>query len=325
MFKVVGVVLSCFAVSVVHAKPIHPGEIVGRDLAYKGLGRLGHVGITTAAMTSPEGMSKTADYVIEVLNEPVVGQINTLYDFKARSKYWGSRYGVSDGSVNGYKALVEANHQRWRCPKYTLSSAYAIGAGNAVTGQIDKCGLWRCDTYVWWAFYSAGYDTVPGRIMLPINVFNAFPYYNMGQSKKQNDTQSLNDFNADELNNMSAEEFEMIADIPMTHETEQHIAAEVRFANDEQLGALKRGIFIDRLTLSNKHPDTVSEMLTLYHKTKDEAVKKQIVQGLMIYYQQHLDLKENSSDQVLLKQFFASLIKKDFSNETGDSVMRGFY
>lgn len=33
--------------TVAHARKIYPGEIMGRDLNYPGLGWLGHVGITT--------------------------------------------------------------------------------------------------------------------------------------------------------------------------------------------------------------------------------------------------------------------------------------
>lgn len=47
-------------------------------------------------------MKKNADQVIEVLNETPVGQINSISNFKSRSKYWGSKYGVADRGVVGY-------------------------------------------------------------------------------------------------------------------------------------------------------------------------------------------------------------------------------
>lgn len=103
-------------VSVVHAKKTYPAEILGRDLNYIGLGWLGHVGIATANMSSAKGMSQNADQVIEILNEPTVGQINSIANFKSRSKYWGSKYGIADRGERGYRVLVEANHQRWWCP-----------------------------------------------------------------------------------------------------------------------------------------------------------------------------------------------------------------
>jgi hypothetical protein len=96
-------------------KKIYPAELLGRDLLMPKLGWAGHVGIATTDMMNPEGMKKNADQVIEVLNENPVGQINSISNFKSRSKYWGSKYGVADRSVVGYKILVEANHQRWWC------------------------------------------------------------------------------------------------------------------------------------------------------------------------------------------------------------------
>lgn len=74
--------------SVTHAKKIYPAEIMGRDLNYPGLGWLGHVGIATA-----NTIGENANLVIEILHVPVVGQLNILSNFKARSAYWGSKYG----------------------------------------------------------------------------------------------------------------------------------------------------------------------------------------------------------------------------------------
>ncbi len=126
-------VLTC---SSAYAKKIYPAEIMGRDLNVPGLGWLGHVGISTVYIMDPSGMNQNADQVIEVLNEPVVGQINTINNFKSRSPYWGSKYGVSDRGVLGYKLLVEANHQRWWCPSYTSDTNYHIGRGVPTTGAI---------------------------------------------------------------------------------------------------------------------------------------------------------------------------------------------
>ena len=70
------------------------------------------------------------------MNENPVGQINSIKNFKSRSKYWGSRYGVADRGVIGNKILVEANHQRWWCPKYTNDTNYHIGSGVPRTGQV---------------------------------------------------------------------------------------------------------------------------------------------------------------------------------------------
>jgi hypothetical protein len=314
------------SVSIVYAqKSIYPAEIVGRDLNYNGLGWLGHVGVTAANKISQNG-----DWVLEILNESDVGQLNTLPNFKSRSKYWGSKYGVSDRAERGQHVIDEANHQRWWCPTYTSSTAYTIGAGDLKWGTRFKCGVWRCDTYTWWAFYSAGYDTVTGRVMLPFTVFNGFPAYNQLLPNAIETTlpdimnTTLDDVTPEELNNMTFEEFEMIADIPMERETPQHIAAEMRFAQDTHLNDIKRGIFIDRLVISGKEPDTVTTLLKLYNETESTAVKEKIIQGMMIYYQQHLNLSENTNDQMLLKSFFAKLLEETVVNQTASQVVRGF-
>ena len=92
--------------------------------------------------------------------------------------YWGSKYGVIGSPDQGYRVLVEANHQRWWVREYTSNTDYRIGQGNPFTGEILVTGRWRCDTYAWWAFYSQGVDTMPGKMWLPRNLFNFFPYYN---------------------------------------------------------------------------------------------------------------------------------------------------
>ena len=144
----------------IYAKKIYPAEVMGRDLNVPGLGWIGHVGISNANIWSPQDMQQNAYLVTEILNEPVVGQINSISDFKKRSPYWGSRYGVADRGVIGYKILVEANQQRWWCPVYTSDTDYHIGSGIPTTGQVIECGRWRCDTFVWWAFYSQGFEVV---------------------------------------------------------------------------------------------------------------------------------------------------------------------
>ncbi|HBI21117.1 MAG TPA: hypothetical protein DDY37_00765, partial [Legionella sp.] len=167
-----GIAIASVAI-IANAKPIYPGEVMARDLLIPGLGWAGHV-----AVTSANKIWQTDDHVLEILDEPVVGQLNTFGNFKSRSRYWGSRYGVSDRGDAGQHVIDEANHQRWWCPTYTSSTAYIIGEGDLKWGTRYRCGEWRCDTYTWWAFYSAGYDTVQGKIMLPTTVFNAFPMYN---------------------------------------------------------------------------------------------------------------------------------------------------
>lgn len=71
--------------------PIYPAEILGRDLNTPHLGWVGHVGIATAP-----SLYEDAYQVLEVLNDNHPIQLNFISDFKSRTKYWGSRYGIAD-------------------------------------------------------------------------------------------------------------------------------------------------------------------------------------------------------------------------------------
>jgi hypothetical protein len=230
--------------------------------------------------------------------QPVI-QINDIFFFKAISPYWGSRYGIGDYSHGTSAALIEANHQRWWCPTYTDSTAYTIGEGNPRTGQIYKCGVWRCDTMVAWSFFSAGYyQLMQGIIMLPRKIFYAFPYVN-NESLSSTHASGLNPpmileserqfetLTSDELNTMPYEEFVSIADIPLNQETPTHLEAEWRFANDENVNNIKRGIFIDRLAMSNEE-DVIPRFLKMHAEIDVDELKTKIIQGLMIHYQSNM-------------------------------------
>lgn len=321
----------------IQAKNIYPAEIVGRKLLFPSLGWAGHVGITTTDMDSAKGMLQNANKVIEVLKETPVGQINTIANFKSRSEYWGSKYGIADRGNRGYLVLVEANHQRWWNPEYTDDTDYHIGSGNLKTGQVLDHGRWRCDTYVWWAFYNQGWDTMPGRVWLPSKVFNAFPYYNDERltydytSEVINDTyitnKTLDDVGAEELNSMSFEEFQMIMDSP-PKPPEAYIttptSAYMRFASSDILSDAKRGVMIDRLTSKDTEPDLVPKLLKLYNDTDHEEVKTKIVSGLVFYNQIHLREKPNARDSELLRHFFSQLMNEKLSQHSANWATTGF-
>ncbi|KTD24590.1 MULTISPECIES: hypothetical protein [Legionella] len=316
-----------------YAKQIFPAEVMGRDLQIPGLGWAGHVGIATTYMMSPESMKNNADQVIEVLNETPVGQINYIGNFKSRSKYWGSKYGVTDRGILGYKILVEANHQRWWCPTYTSDTDYHIGSGIPTTGQIISCGRWRCDTYVWWAFYSQGIDTMPGKVWLPRNLFDFFPYFNDERLRAYSRTLSnsavdrtLEAVSPDELNVMPYEEFQMIMNAPPTHYVTSPSAVQMQLAANPELNDIKRGIMIDRLVSRSTEPDLVKKLLSIYYETDRVEVKSKIVENLMLYNQQHITEKSYVvNEQPLLKNFFEQLLEnQSLTPHMMDTGIRGF-
>ncbi|MFA6302753.1 MAG: hypothetical protein WC627_06430 [Legionella sp.] len=327
------ITITALTFSSAYAKKIYPAEIMARDLYYYGLGWLGHVGIATANMADPSGMYQDAYQVIEILKEPVVGQINSISNFKSRSPYWGSKYGVADRGVRGYNILVEANHQRWWCPKYTSDTKYHIGSGIPTTGQIFECGTWRCDTYAWWAFYSQGFDTMPGHIWLPRNMFNFFPYSNDERlSIKQYEppaittNETLENVTAEELNDMPYEEFQMLMDAPPAHYVTSPSTIQMQLANNSNLNDVKRGIMVDRLISDDTEPYLVKKLLQLFNETNNTELKNTIAQDLMLYDQRHRTVKSYiNNDQPLVKVFFAELLdSKSLTSKMADDAIRGF-
>jgi hypothetical protein len=234
----------------------------------------------------------------------------------------------------GNKVLVEANHQRWWCPKYTADTNYHVGSGNPTTGEVIECGTWRCDTYAWWAFYSQGLNTMPGSIWLPKILFDFFPHFNDEKSAENSSAQSLDmphyktleNVTAEELNVIPYEEFQMILDTPPTHYVASPSTIQMQFASSPSLNDTKRGIMIDRLIADDVEPDLVKKLLTLYKETDNIEVKNKIVQGLMLYNQRHRNVKSYiASGRPLLKAFFAELLDVGtLNNKTADDAIRGF-
>jgi len=317
-----------------HAKKIFPSDLMGRSLNYKVGGWLGHVGIATRQMMNSGGMSTPADQVIEILNEPVIGQINTIDNFKRRSTYWGSKYGVIGSPQQGYNVLVEANHQRWWVGEYTYNTDYRIAQGNPHTGEIMVTGRWRCDTYVWWAFYSQGVDTMPGRVWLPVTLFNFFPYFNDERLKMETPktssailaSTSLDNVTAESLNEMSLNEFQTIIDAPIEAPSNYvaPMSAYMRFAYDESLNDVKRGAMIDKITSKVSDVDLVPKLLRLYDETDHEEVKNKIVSGLMFHVQGELRAHPSARDKELLRGFFHRLIGEKLNQRCADWATMGF-
>ena len=312
-------------IQIANAKPLYSGDIVGRDLAYPGMGWIGHVGIATG-----DNAGRESNLVIETLNESPVIQFNSIDNFKSRSPYWGSRYGIGDYRYRTLAVLAEANRQRWWCPKYTTSTAFVVGMGDINNGQPTICGVWRCDTFVAWSFFSAGYyELMENKIMLPRNVFNTFPYSNtelmpnLNAAKQINIGKAFAALSADELNRMPYEEFVMVADIPLNQETPTHIASEWKYAADHHVNEIKRGIFIDRLSMSNEK-NAIPRFIEMYKKEQNAEIKSKLIQAVMIYYQSHREEIKASADYAQLKAFYDDLIVKNSSDKDADNIIRGY-
>ena len=165
------------ATSAIAGDPRAAADVVARNLdSWIGQG-FGHIGIWTGSS------------VLEVLNEPVVIQTNTLSNFKTRTSFWGARYGISG---NYAAQIISAGYaQRNYSPTYTLSASYTEGGKiNYSCIQYDRYGqcvryvksqtrgVFRCDTFVNYAFLKgSGYLIIQNwNPITPSILFGKFPY-----------------------------------------------------------------------------------------------------------------------------------------------------
>lgn len=153
------------------------GDLIARDLSIPGLGLAGHV-----------GMWSDDKQVVEVLNEPRVIQVNSLSNFKSRSKYWHARYGK--GTYFGRKlALDFAWDQRNYQPVYTSTAAFTEGKiierRECIPTPFGAC-MWvirkktirakyRCDTFVNHSYKKKAGVTLADTTVLPRIVFYSMP------------------------------------------------------------------------------------------------------------------------------------------------------
>jgi len=244
-------------------KPIYPAEIMGRKLIIPGLGWAGHVGVSTAP-----NVYENAYQVIEVLRgETPVIQTNSFANFKSRSPYWGSRYGISDRGNHALKILREANFQKdLFCSTYTGTPDYMPGKGyydSAGRAISTSCGYFRCDTFVNYIFNSGGYKLptygAPGPNVivstLPRLVFNAFPYSNqdvrassfiyLDQNYADKSVQDLDFTSSQDFIDMSLEAFVSAIDASTRDKKRSQYFLEL--AQDKALDVQKREYLFDVL------------------------------------------------------------------------------
>lgn len=326
--------------SVNAALPVYPAEIVGRQLDSKALGKIGHVGITTAP-----NIWQDAVQVIEVLWESPVIQLNTIANFKTRSEYWGSRYGISDRGDNALRILREANFQKdLGCATYTLTANYYPSTGRyASDGHANPtyCGYYRCDTFVNYLFHWGNYTlptySPPGEInttTFPYIVFNLFPSGNgdgpraiagLKTLSTHNDFTSINSINAKQLAEMTPEEFAAVVDVSLDKITNIGANNILMLAQDSTLNVDSRTFLMDKLGFVGTI-DMIPKLIDLYYKLDydDIAVKNQIIATTQNIHQRLFKSGEQSQKKNLLQKFYAHLLTQKLSAIQEEIVIRGF-
>ncbi|MGC1182811.1 hypothetical protein [Legionella sp.] len=171
---------------------------------------------------------------------------------------------------------------------------------------------------------------MPGSIWLPSELFNFFPYYNFKVITPKPAVVILNktleNTTAEELNELSIEEFQMIMDSPPAHYVSTPSSIQLQYANNPNLNETERSIMVDRLIADDNEPDLVQKLLKLYNETDNVEVKNTTVQDLMLYNQRHIKIKSYiNNEQPLLKQFFEELLdSKSLTPRMIDDGIRGF-
>lgn len=306
------------------ALPIMPAEVLGRDLDVPKLGALGHVGITMALY-----LGEVATFTVETLRDPNrVVQVNWINDFKGRSPYWGSRYGIANDDTRTLRVLREANTQRCLQSEYTLTTIFWPATGDLSGYQTDTCKTWtpgkfRCDTFLMYVFSVGDYYVLKSGLALPKNVFASFPYGNgdgpyalkdnlQGNIEEYSQVNySLSTISLTELKNLTFSEFISVIDTPENYKT-RHIANKIwdLYKNIDEVD--KKVFLLDYVggvADSNLIPTVIKEY---FQNTNPEIKHELLVSTQSIYSRNHL-LQNNFSDREQLISFYLDLLENDFS------------
>ncbi|MBA3535407.1 MAG: hypothetical protein H0T84_02175 [Tatlockia sp.] len=279
---------------------------------------------------------QTSNQVIEAMNDTPSIQINSLLEFKLRTVYWGSRYGISDRGEHGTKILNEANFQRGLCPIYTMTAAYEPGTGYDDEGKPTHCAVFRCDTFVSYVFHVAGYDLPTyNSFTLPVTVFSAFPKGHGDGPLAQNSqllakqvgamssSLSINKVESAQLAEMDFEEFMAIIDLPVKKATKETLDKAWKFAQDPVLGAEKQTIIVDYLGLAGT-VDFIPKFIDLYSKIDNEELKSMLIRSTFTLHQKYSWLKDYPQERAMQQQFYAGLLNKNLPARDSELVLRGF-
>ncbi len=315
-------ILLCLLPLQVNANWMGPGDILGRDLDVPGMGDIGHVGIAYADSYSPDS---PATQVIEVLNENPVIQINTIENFKSKTKYWGSRWiitGVTKAR-DAMSIIAQGIIQQALCPIYTSTAQYRPGTSTS-------CAIFRCDTFVYYIFNAgAGCKLIKDSdVMLPNTIYNAFPNSNgdLNLSKRQNKivpSIQLSVLTAQKLSDMSLDDFMQIINAPIDKITNEEINDTWKFSQDYSLSSEKRTLLVDKLGFIGR-ADMLSDFVDKYSKMNDSKVKSMLLRSTLTVYQKYSELENYPKEKEILQNFYQKLLDTKLSANDANIVIRGF-
>jgi hypothetical protein len=315
-----GVILSIIALKANGVQPIYPSHILGRDLIIPGASWVGHVGIAWS-----DDVEKEATQVIEALNEKPAIKKNTIQDFKSRSKYWGSRYGIADRAH--YLPIVEAaNYQLSDCARYAMTADFEPGTKDS-TGKPLQCAKFRCDTFVNYVYHIAGYDlpTYTGFWpSLPRTVFMQFPFENGNKSYSYNISQiNPRIKKPKKIKKITPENVIAVLESTAGSIPDRDRIKQIwEIAQNTDLETEKRLYLIDYLSIRGT-VDLIPEFIRAYFKEENLEIKSKLLQSTEGLYQKHIKDSEDSKEKTILKEFYATLLNEQLPTQDSDIVLRG--
>ncbi len=321
------------ASSTTFARPVCSGDVMGRDMIFPIVGRIGHLGIATG-----DDVYYPTNLTIEV--EPngdhsiIWGKVS---EFRTKTRYWGSRGGLIMDTGLMFKALNEAKKQSFWCPHYAPAPVYDPGTGwfDAISNpHPTHCATFRCDSFVGYVMAFGGAPQIKNnKIQLPYNAFMTLPFSNFDAPRIHSEEEDnvtaevpkdkFLKFTVSELNAMDMEAMTPFLNTNGGQESPEITQKKWKLISDEEAKELWRWVFIDEMSMS-KNKDTISHFMRIYPKVKSEFVKTKIIVGVMRFYQNNWDAVKASPDFETIKSFYERLIKEKADKERSPDVVRGF-
>lgn len=321
--KVIFSLVCGLSYSLCEAGPVMPGHIVGRDMDTRIIKRLGHVGIATAP-----SINQPAYQVLEVLHDHPVIQLNSLADFKSRSRYWGSRYGLGNKSQH-LAALRFGNFQQdLDCAEYTYKAQFKPNEGTYTRAGYAVCkksGLFRCDTFIYFLFkFISGVDIPVGNAITPKRLFMAFPHGNgdgpyayqpspgyerMPQTRQPKVT--LDKATPELLINMDEEEFLLTIDTPDEALAKEKAPWLLSMLKSPDLLNFEKKMYIADTLRMTGDASMIPELIERYRETQGLVSEGVVKYQNMLISAVHILYGDDPKDELkpVVKRFYLDLLQ----------------
>lgn len=309
-------------------------DVVGRDLNYPVLSVFGHVGLAVGYY--PDQL-KPGNYVLEVLNNDSVINVNSLSSFEHATSYWGEVYGLSGyqyiSDINANQAIEAGWGQRLFDPQYTMTAQWQEGQTtsllvlNSTSNQwIKQNGIipaiFRCDTFVNYC-YSKGFNASipPSGIILPKSTYSSF-------QNQRTDVPPQATNNSVIKNQLQDNEYTLLDQQISTIHNDQTLDAKAKQklfwnliqqnkSDNEQFVYLLDNLQFEKATF------LISDMINEYSQQNDINTKKQLQIAILqaaLTFPKQTRTQEETGQIVAAQQFFIENLR----DESNPALLKNF-